>query len=70
MGKQTIDGSHWLAIEVSGDNQLFSSKYILWSAEEINLYRVETIEGWVNYDRIFIFGWTIPLSRISNICRI
>ncbi len=39
-----------------------SSKYLpLCSAEQINLYRFGTTWGWVNDDRIFVFGWTIPL---------
>ncbi len=41
-----------------------SSKYLpLCSAEQRNSYRFGTTWGWVNDDRIFIFGWTIPLSR-------
>ncbi len=41
-----------------------SSKYLpLCSAEQLNSYRFGTTWGWVNDDRIFIFGWTIPLSR-------
>ncbi len=40
-----------------------SSKYIpLCSAEQRNSYRFGTTWGWVNDDRIFIFGWTIPLN--------
>ncbi len=40
-----------------------SSKYLpLCSAEQRNAYRFGTTWGWVNDDRIFIFGWTIPLS--------
>ncbi len=40
-----------------------SSKYLpLCLAEHINSYRFGTTWGWVNDDRIFIFGWTIPLS--------
>ncbi len=39
-----------------------SSKYLsLCSAEQRNLYRFGTTWGWVNDDRIFLFGWTIPL---------
>ncbi len=30
-------------------------------AEQRNSYRFGTTWGWVNDDRIFIFGWTIPL---------
>jgi len=26
-------------------------------------YRFRTSWGWVNHDRVFIFGWTIPLSK-------
>ncbi len=40
-----------------------SSKYLpLCSAEQRNSYRFGTTWGWVNDDRIFIFGWTISLS--------
>jgi len=35
----------------------------LCSTEERNSYRFGTTWGWVNDDRIFIFGWTIPLRR-------
>ncbi len=39
-----------------------SSKYLpLCSAEQRNSYRFGTTSGRVNDDRIFIFGWTIPL---------
>ncbi len=39
-----------------------SSKYRpLCSAEQRNSYRFGTTCGRVNDDRIFIFGWTIPL---------
>jgi len=55
-------------MEVNGAKQLIgyhhSSKYfILCSAEEGNSYWFETTWGWVNYDRIFFFGWTIPLNK-------
>jgi len=41
-----------------------SSKYLcLCSAEQRNLYRFGTTWGGLNDDRIFIFGWTIPLSE-------
>ncbi len=40
-----------------------SSKYLpLCSAEQRNSYRFGTTWGWVNDDRIFIFGCTVPLS--------
>ncbi len=40
-----------------------SSKYLpLCSAEQRNSYRFGPTWGWVNDDRIFIFGWTIPLA--------
>ncbi len=43
-----------------------SSKYLpLCSAEQRKSYRFGTTWGWVNDDRIFIFGWTIPLSALS-----
>ncbi len=42
-----------------------SSKYLpLCSAEQRHSYRFGTTWEWVNDDRIFIFGWTIPLSII------
>ncbi len=41
-----------------------SSEYLpLCSAEQRNSYRFGTTWGWVNDDRIFIFGWTIPLRH-------
>ncbi len=39
------------------------TKYLLLcSTEERKSYWFETTWGWVNDDRIFIYGWTIPLS--------
>ncbi len=44
-----------------------SSKCLpLCSAEQRNSYRFGTTWGWENDDRIFIFGWTIPLSNDKN----
>ncbi len=40
-----------------------SSKYLpLCSAEQRHSYRVGTTGGWVNDDRIYIFGWTNPFK--------
>ncbi len=49
-----------------------SSEYPLCSAEQRHSYRFGTTWGWVNDDRIFIFGWTIPLMshNISSFCTI
>ncbi len=45
-----------------------SSKYLpLCSAEQTHSYRFGTTWGWVNDDRIFIFGWTIPLSESKQL---
>ncbi len=45
-----------------------SSKYLpLCSAEQRHSYRFGTTWGWVNDDRIFIFGWTIPLMVLQTI---
>ncbi len=45
----------------------FSSKCLpLCSAEQRNSYRFGNTWGLVNDDRIFIFGWTIPLSRTTT----
>ncbi len=53
-------------MEVNGAPELLcfphSSEYLpLCSAEQRHSYRFGTTWGWVNDDRIFIFGWTIPL---------
>ncbi len=65
----------WIAVEESGTNSLileFVGKKmwtrnclvtnILCSAAEEKSYRFGTTQGWENYDRIVIFGWTILLS--------
>ncbi len=59
-------------MEVNGAPELLcfphSSEYLpLCSAEQRNSYRFGTTWGWVNDDRIFIFGWTIPLSHFHFI---
>ncbi len=73
-GKQSSSGAPLTSIvfffptmEVNGapkqPGYKLPSKYIpLCSAEQRNSYRFGTTWGWVNDDRIFIFGWTIPLS--------
>ncbi len=55
-------------MEVNGDPELLcfthASEYLpLCSAEQRNSYRFRTTWGWVNDDRIVIFGWTIPLRK-------
>ncbi len=57
-------------MEVNGAPELLcfphSSEYLpLCSAEQRHSYRFGTTWGWVNDDRIFIFGWTIPLRSFS-----
>ncbi len=71
-GKQSSSGAPLTSIvfffptmEVNGapkqpDYKLSSKYLLLCSAEQRNSYRFGTNWGWVN-DRIFIFGWTIPL---------
>ncbi len=54
-------------MEVNGAPELLcfphSSEYLpLCSAEQRHSYRFGTTWGWENDDRIFIFGWTIPLN--------
>ncbi len=54
------------SMEVNGAQKqpgyTLSSKYIpLCSAEQTHSYMFRTFWYWVNDDRIFIFGWTIPL---------
>ncbi len=77
-GKQSSSGASLTCIvfffptmEVNGaPKQLgykLSSKYLpLCSAEQRNSYRFGTTWGWVNDDRIFIFGRTIPLMMNVN----
>ncbi len=71
MGNRAVLGHHWFhriffpTMEINGAlkqaSYKLSSKYLsLCSAEQRNSYRFGTTWGWVN-DRIFIFGWTIPL---------
>ncbi len=55
-------------MEVNGAPELLcfphSSEYLpLCSAEQRHSYWFKTTWDWVNDDRIFIFGWTIPLSK-------
>ncbi len=57
-------------MEVNGDPELLCfthcSEYLpLCSAEQRHSYRFVTTWGWVNDDRLFIFGWTIPLIWLS-----
>ncbi len=57
-------------MEVNGAPELLcfphSSEYLpLCSAEQRHSYRFRTTWGWVNGDRIFIFGWTIPLTGLT-----
>ncbi len=74
-GKQSSSGAPLTSIvffptmEVNGapkqPGYKLSSKYLpLCSAEQRNSYRFGTTWGWVNDDRIFIFGWTIPLRTV------
>ncbi len=56
-------------MEINGAPELLcfphSSEYLpLCSAEQRHSYRFGTTWGWVNDDRIFIFGWTIPLTTM------
>ncbi len=43
-----------------------SSKWHLCSTEERNSFRFKTTWEWINDDRIFIFGRTIPLMLIKH----
>ncbi len=58
-------------MEVNGAPDLLcfphSSEYLpLCSAEQRHSYRFRTTGGGVNDDRIFIFGWTIPLRAVLS----
>ncbi len=73
-GKQSSSGAPLTSIvlffptmEVNGapkqPGYKLSSKYLpLCLAEHRNSYRFGTTWGWVNDDKFFIFGWTIPLN--------
>ncbi len=64
---------HFWALNVSvallsmqGKKAWFHQKYLnMCSKDELSSYRFGTIWGWVINDRIFIFGWTIPLKPDS-----
>ncbi len=73
---QTVAGTHWLpqygqkklrnAMRTNNCLVTHIIQYtILCSAEERNSYRFGTTLGWVNDDSIFIFGWTIPLTKYT-----
>ncbi len=57
-------------IEVNGvpkqPDYKLSSEYLLLCSEQTHSYRFGSTWGWVNDDRIFIFGWTVSLSSSSN----
>ncbi len=44
-------------------SHILQNIFLLCSAEQRHSYRFGNTWGWVNDDRIFIFGWTIPLNR-------
>ncbi len=48
-------------LEVNGYRQLFGYQH-----HERRSYRFGTRWGWVINDRIFIFGWTIPLNKLAR----
>ncbi len=75
VGNRAVLGQHRLlffpTMEVNGapkqPGYKLSSKYLhLCSAEQRHSYRFGTSWGWVNDDRIFIFGWAIPLNHWSQ----
>ncbi len=55
-------------LSVEGRKDLgFHQKYLsLCSKDEQRFYRFGTTWGWVINDRIFILGWTVPLSWYSQ----
>ncbi len=54
-------------MEVNGFRQLLPAifRIYIFSMEESNSYRFGTSRKWVNYDRIFIFRWTITLNVVQ-----
>ncbi len=72
-GKQSSSGAPLTSIvfpsmEVNGapkqPGYKLSSKYLPLCSEQTHSYRFGSTWGWVNDDRIFIFGWTVPLRLI------
>jgi len=47
----------------------YSSKYSLCSTEERNSSRFGTTWDWVHNNKMFIFGWTIPLRLVIDLSR-
>ncbi len=57
------------SIEVNGNKQLLGySEFFKKIYFVFNIRRCETTYGWVNDDKIFTFGWTVPLT--CTICKI
>ncbi len=46
-----------------------SSEYLPLCSEQTHSYRFGNTWGWVNDDSIFIFEWTIPLSKIVELSK-
>ncbi len=46
-----------------------SSEYLPLCSEQTHSYRFGNTWGWVNDDRIFLLGWTIPLSLWITFCK-
>ncbi len=69
-----IDCGSILAVYGGSDSSQIPSKYLnLCSEDERRSYGFGTTWGWVINERIFIFGWTIPLTQhtlkaIHNYC--
>ncbi len=57
----------WKSMVPKTADYKLSPKYLpLCSAEQTHSYRSGNTRGWVN-DRIFIFGWTVPLTFTCSI---
>ncbi len=60
-----LDRVWTLAVYAGSESSQVPSKYLnLCSEDERRSYGFETTSGWVINDRIFIFGWTNPLSHL------
>ncbi len=57
----------FLTMEVNGDpkqpDYTLSSEYLPLCSEQTHSYRSGNTWGWVNDDRISIFGWAVPLNE-------
>ncbi len=67
-------GTRWCIYSIYGGKKLYgcqhSSKYLIFvlvSTEEKISYRFRVTQWSVNYDKMFIFEWTVPLKHSTEV---